>query len=937
MQKKSRKGFRAAMAAVIAVLLAVLIVGNYLALAVYPVSVNNLFTVTGSADEDESTSTREDWLALAEQIEAEGITLLRNENNTLPLNTSGGAVKINLLGERAYNPVYGGTGSGAGDTSSAISLVQALNENGFEVNPAIENSKIYSGKKDDDGSGMGFMGSKLELKDVAIEKYTGETSFESMKAYSDIAVIVFGRAGGEGSDLTSFEQTEGKHYLELSSNEEALVKKATETFGTVIVLYNGANALELGFLEKYDVDAALWIGDPGVNGFPAVAKVLNGQVNPSGRLVDTFAYDATSAPSYMNFGSTRFSNSPELTVEGWRGLQTKYFNYVDYVEGIYVGYRWYETAAEEGFLNYDETVQYPFGYGLSYTTFEQEIVGGTSNGANIHANGEMKLEVKVTNTGSVAGKDVVQVYYTAPYTDYDKEHGVEKAAVNLIAYAKTGVLEPGASETVTLSWNVEDMASYDQSYSNADGTTGAYMLDKGTYTISVRANSHKEIDSIEVGLGSQQFYTGDDKRSTDNQAAVNQLQDSKRGIYLSRKDGFANFDEAMASVTDVANELVLEALNSEGVYDKAKFDDVITKNYVEGVDYRANGEYTAKEGDLTLADLTGADYDDERWEKLISQMSLEELKTLIGNGGWSTAEIASIGKVATVDIDGPSGLSSMFSTDAKGVQYPATIVLAASWNAELPLMYGSYVADEAHGMGVSGWYAPAMNIHRSPFSGRNFEYYSEDPYISGVVGAQTAYGARDNGLYTYIKHFALNDQETDRDNRLTTWSNEQATREIYLKPFELTVKNGKASALMTSMNHIGATWAGNKVGVLTEVLRNEWGFQGMAITDACTGDFMSSLANANLGIRAGQDLWLGMGGVELTIESNADIYYAQRAAKNILYTQCNASLVPSEILPWRTWLYMADAVMAAGVVLCAALLVRDVLKYKKSKKVEAKG
>lgn len=926
MKKKSRKGFRASMIAVMAVLLAVLILGNYLTLIVYPVSVNNVFTVTGSAEADETTSTRADWIALAEEIESEGITLLRNENGTLPLNTDSGTLKVNLLGERAYNPVYGGTGSSAGDTSGAVTLVQALNENGFEVNPALENSKIYNEKKDDDGSGMGFMGSKLELKDVSIEKYTGNVSFESMKEYSDIAIVVFGRSGGEGSDLTSFEQTEGKHYLELSTNEEALIRKATETFDTVIVLYNGANALELGFLETYNVDAALWIGDPGINGFPAVAKVLNGQINPSGRLVDTFAYDATSAPSYLNYGSKQFSNSPELVVEGWLGQETKYFNYVDYVEGIYVGYRWYETAAVEGFLDYDKTVQYPFGYGMSYTTFEQKIVGGTSNGATIHANGEMKLEVEVTNTGSVAGKEVVQAYYTPPYTEYDKANGVEKAAVNLVAYGKTGLLRPGESETVTLTWNVEDMASYDESYDNGDGTFGSYMLDEGTYNISIRSDSHTVITSVDVSLSDQYFYTGENKRSTDSQAAVNQLQDSERGTYLSRKDGFANFDESMNSVTAVASETILEGLNNDGVYDADKYDSVITKHYVEGVDYRSEGTYVAKEGDLTLDDLSGAAYDDERWEKLISQMSLTDLKTLIGNGGWSTAEIASIGKVATVDLDGPTGLNSMFSSDGKGVQYPATIVLAATWNAELPLTFGDYVADEAHSMGVSGWYAPAMNIHRSPFSGRNFEYYSEDPFVSGVVGAQVAYGCRNNGLYTYIKHYALNDQETDRDNRLTTWSNEQASREIYLRPFELTVKNGKASALMSSMNYVGATWAGNVAGLLTEILRDEWGFQGMAITDACTGDFMTNLANVNMGIRVGQDLWLGMGGVDVTLESDADIYYAQRAVKNILYTQCNASLIPSEILPWRTWLAVLDVVMVAGIAVCAVALVKDIRK-----------
>lgn len=932
MEKKRRTGFRVAMIAVMAVILAVLILGNYLLLVVYPVSINNLFTVKSSEAADDGTTTREDWIALAENIEAEGVTLLRNENGTLPLAASQSSpMKVNLLGQRAYDPIYGGTGSGAGDSSSAISLVDALNANGFAVNPAIADSKIYAGKAEDDGSQIGWGDSKLELKDKPIADYTGDISFESMKAYSDVAIVVFGRAGGEGSDLISFEQTEGRHYLELSVNEEALIEKACQTFDTVIVLYNGANALELGFLETYDVDAALWIGDPGVYGFPAVAKILNGTINPSGRLVDTFAYDATSAPSYINYGEHIFSNSPEFEDESWGGKVINYAHYVDYVEGIYVGYRWYETAAAEGYIqDYNAAVQYPFGYGLSYTTFSQEIVGGTGSGSSIFANGEITLEVKVTNTGNVAGKDVVQLYYTAPYTDYDKNHGVEKSVVNLVSYAKTDLLEPGASQTLELTFYVEDMASYDQTHDNGDGTTGAYMLDEGTYTISLRANSHTVIDSIDVEMGSQHFYSGNDKRSTDNQAAYNQLQDSERGIYLSRKDGFANFNEAMASVTDVASDAILAELAKESTYDKTVYDDTVNQTFTAGKDYRV-GEYTAKEGDLTLADLAGADYDDERWEKLISQMSLEEMAALIGNGGWSTVEIASIGKVATVDIDGPSGMSSMFDTNLKGIQYPATVVLAATWNADLPLQYGDCVADEGHGMGVSGWYAPAMNIHRSPFSGRNFEYYSEDPLVSGVVGAQTAYGARANGLYTYIKHFALNDQETNRADRLTTWSNEQASREIYLKPFEITVKEGHASALMTSMNHIGATWAGNKPGVLSEILRNEWGFQGMAITDACVGSFMSGPGAADVGVRTGQDLWLGMGGVAVNTNTDADIYYVMRSVKNILYTQANASLIPSHVLPWRTVLYVLDGLLAAGFVACGVLLVLDIRKYSKKR------
>ena len=925
MEKKNLV-FRVAMIAIIAVLVAVLTVGNYLALVVYSVSVNNVFTVAGEAEAGEGVTTAEDRLALCQQIEAEGITLLVNQNNTLPIDTSKGNVKVNLLGQRAYDIVYGGTGSGGGDTSTAIDLPTALNQNGFEVNPAIANSEVYKIENASDGGDVGFMNASLNLLDPAIEKYTGDASFESMKAYSDIAIVVLGRAGGEGSDLTSFVQTEGKHYLELSSNEEALIKKATETFGTVIVLYNGANPLELGFLETYNVDAALWIGQPGVNGMPAVANVLNGTINPSGRLVDTYAYDATSAPSWQNYGSTTFSNSPIVVVEGSSGTSENPYLFVDYVEGIYVGYRWYETAAVEGYLDYDSTVQYPFGYGLSYTTFTQQIVGGTGSGSTVYPNGEITVEVKVTNTGAVAGKEVVQLYYTSPYTEYDKTHGVEKSAVDLVAYAKTDIIEPGQSETVTLTINVEDMASFDVSHSNGDGTTGCYMLDQGTYTLSVRANSHETIDSIDVIVTEQHFYCGDDKRSTDDTAAVNQLTDSSRGVYLSRNNGFANYEEAMASVTDVATDAIVAELNADQTYDASLDEGLPT--YTAGEDYRV-GDYTAKEGDLTVDDLKGADYDDERWDQLISQMSVEEMITLLGNGGWSTPAIESIGKPATLDLDGPSGLNSMFDTSLKGTQYPASIVLAATWNEDLAYQFGQAIANEFHQLGVSGWYAPAMNIHRSPFSGRNFEYYSEDGYLSGVVGAYTSLGSRAGGLYAYVKHFALNDQETDRGNYLTTWSNEQATREIYLKPFEMTVKDGGAIAIMSSYNYIGTEWAGNKGSLLNSILRDEWGFQGMVITDAAASDYMTGQADATKALRNGNDLWLSMGSVVFDSDTNADIHYLRQSVKNVLYTQAQGELIPSEILPWRTWLYILDAVMVVGVAACAYFLIQDLKKNKK--------
>ena len=507
-----------------------------------------------------------------------------------------------------------------------------------------------------------------------------------------------------------------------------------------------------------------------------------------------------------------------------------------------------------------------------------------------------------------------------------KANGVEKSAVELVAYAKTGELQPGESETVELTFRTEDMASYDERRDNGDGTFGSYMLDAGTYTLSVRENAHTPIDSVEVEISEQYFYSGGNKRSTDLEPAVNRLRDAERGVYLSRLNGFANYDEAMASVTDTADEALLDRMNNEGAYDPA-LDFSVTKEYTEGVDY-------GKAGSLTLADMVGLAYDDPRWDELIAQMSIDDLVKLVTNGGWSTPAIDSIGKVATIDLDGPSGLNSMFSAKLKGTQYPACIVLAATWNTALAFDYGQAMANEFHQYGVSGWYAPGMNIHRSPFSGRNFEYYSEDPLISGSVASQTVYGARLGGLYGYIKHYAFNDQETNRSKRLTTWVNEQAAREIYLKPFEMSVKEGRASALMTGMNHIGAEWVGDSKELLTDILRGEWGFEGMTITDAAEGDYMSSLPCVNEALRSGQDLWLGMGSLNIGRETDADIYYLQRAAKNILYTQANANLIEVTIRPWRTWLYVLDGVMAVGVLACGFFLAKDIRKTRKQKQSE---
>jgi beta-glucosidase len=926
---KSKKiAFRTGMGAIILVLATALIVGNKLALDTYSVSIDNLFTKTQEGDETITTD-HDDWNSLAKDIEGEGAVLLKNTDNILPLVTSSTASKkVNLLGYSSYNPVYNGTGSGGTSGDTVISLVQGLTDAGYTINPAVAESNIYETIVHESN---GFFGADLSKDETAITEYTGDVSFDNLDSYSDTAVIQISRAGGEGNDLSSYESVEGDtdedDYLVLNKNEEDLLQSASDTFENIIVLLNTGNAMEIDWLDTYNIDAAVWVGQPGELGFESVGKILSGEINPSGRLVDTWAYDSKSAPSYQNFGDYSYDN---VTYNDDGDAA----HYVNYAEDIYVGYKWYETADVSGYFEnqgttYNDVVQYPFGYGESYTTFTQTIVGGTSDNSNIQKDDEITLEIEIENTGSIAGKDVAQVYYTAPYT----EGGIEKSAVNLVAFAKTNTIEPGETETVELIFNVEDMASYD---ATANDGNGSYVLDNGTYNVSLRTNSHTEIDSLSLDLSNYVEFsdTEDGARSTDEVTATNQFQNSEKDSelnFLSRENGFANYTEIMSQDTSTANTTVKEQVENPGDYDES-LDTIVTEEYVEGVDYRANGDYVASEGDLVMSDLEGKSYDDADWDKLLSQMSIEDMTLLISKGGWSTAEIESVGKPSTVDIDGPQGLNNFFDPIDDATSYPSELMLAATFNVDLSTEYGTYIADEAHDNGVTTWYAPAMNIHRSPYSGRNFEYYSEDGLLSGKMGASTILAARSKGLICTMKHFALNDQETNRTDALCTWATEQSIREIYLKPFELSVKEGHANAAMSSFNYIGGIWSGNHVGLMTNFLRDECGFQGFVITDA-TGGTLDGQPNA--GIRAGNDLWLGMSSeIGLTIETNADIYYAKRSCKNILFAQANATVIASTVTNWKPILYTIDAVFGAGILVAGYFLTRSFLKASKEKKEE---
>ena len=816
--------------------------------------------------------------AMARELVQEGAVLLKDQNNALPL-AEGTAV--NLFGYGSVDPIYGGSGSGASDTSSNIDLVTGLTNAGFTVNQELVDFYKKSGVSR--AAQKGFEGSNFTPAEVPAEKYT-DTLLQNAKAFSDVAIVTISRVGGEGGDLpqdmyaAGYSKTDdGKHYLELTQDEQdllALIK--AQGFGKVIVLVNSSNAMELGFLEDDSIDAALWIGSLGSTGFNAVGEILSGKVNPSGRLSDTYAYDLTTAPAYWNAGDFTYSNLKH--------------HYVEYAEGIYVGYRFYETRYVDNTTGvcdeaaYAKAVQYPFGYGLSYTTFEQSIADYKTSDSAI----EMTVEVK--NTGAVAGKDVVQVYYTAPYTI----GGIEKSHVVLAGFAKTGLLQPGASEKVTITFAPEDMASYDETGAKA------YVLEAGTYQIKLMNNAHDVIDQREYEVPATITYSGENARSTDLVAATNEFEDVAQGQikqYVSRADWEGTLPTTRTDGKTASAETVAAKENTP-VYENNDSDQPIT---------------IADHG-LTLEDMTGLEYDDPKWDDLLEQLSVDDMTNMISNGGWSTPEVASVGKPATNDLDGPAGINSLVSS-LKGVSFPSEVIVGSSWNTDLAQRFGTAFGAEAAANHVVGLYAPGMNIHRTPFSGRNFEYYSEDGLLSGKMGAAMVQGVDSQGVYTYIKHFALNDQESNRLS-ISVWANEQSIREIYLKPFELSVKEGGTTAVMSSYSRLGNTWAGASKALLTDVLRNEWGFHGMVVTDSAMGN--TSWMDINLALRAGGDMMLCLMGVKLDSSSNTAQQAMRRACHNILYTQANSIAIAAAVDNTPYWLILlaiVDSILLIAIVL----------------------
>ena len=816
-----------------------------------------------------SNETNEEAAGVAEEIMEDGIVLLKNES-LLPLNET---KKLNIFGWESINPAYGGAGSGGiNGLYDIVSLNQGLENAGFSINQELVDFYNNYGA---DNPEMSIQKQSWTLPEPPVDTYSDKL-IKNAKDYSDVAVVVLSRKAGEGHndipmdvskaayDNNSDEYDdfpEGEHYLQLSQTERDMVDMVCSNFNNVIVIYNGANQFELGFTNEYpQIKSVVWCPGTGNVGFNALGKVFSGEVNPSGKTPDTFVYDMTIAPWWNNAEKTEYTNLADMAVEGMNAGTAQVYApaFTNYVEDIYVGYKYYETAAQEGAIDYDKTVQYPFGYGLSYTEFEQKM------GELEEKDGQISVDVEVTNTGDEAGKDVVEVYYNPPYTN----GGIEKSSTNLIEFEKTNLLQPGESQTVTVTFSIEDMASYDENNAKA------YVLEKGDYVISINSDSHTVLDQKTYTADDDVVYKEENKRVSDDTAATNVFEDAKGDVtYLSRADHFANYEEATkAPASAELGEPYVSEYHLNKNFDKTTYLNDKDKMPTTGAD---NG--------LTLADMRDADYDDPRWEKLLDQLTVDEMSNMIAMAGYQTAAMDSVGKVGTLDFDGPAAINNNF-TGVGSIGFPIEVVIASTWNKNLAQTWGECMGKISQEMGAEGWYAPGMNTHRTAFGARNYEYFSEDGVLSGNMGAKAVEGARKYGVYSYIKHFAMYEGNA---KMVSVWSNEQAIREIYLKPFEISVKQGGANAVMVSWSFLGDKWTGESSNLMKTVLRDEWGFRGMALTDFFRNNGHGFM-NADAALANGVDAMLStFNGEENNVanpEHPTSVLQMRNACKNVMYT-----------------------------------------------------
>lgn len=878
--------------------------------------------------------------ALGRQIMEEGVVLVKNDG-LLPMSKSE-LSRLNVFGWRSINNAWIGGSSGSVNANNKTTLEKIrtfydmLDENDVEYNEELrEMYKAYYNQRDPKALEVGV--DKYFIVTEPGREYYGDALISNAVDFSDTAVVILGRLGGEGCDLPLYQnkrmgngsivKATDRTYLDLSSEEEDMLDIVTKNFENVIVVVNSVNEINYSFTEKFEnIDAVLSIsGGTGQSGVYALYRILRGKVNPSGRFAATHPYDFSSDPTFCNVGANQTDHSAV------------------YAENIYVGYKWYETADAEGYFDgetrsfdvkmrdgsvrtvnktgYDAVVQFPFGYGLSYTNFEWEVTDFTVGDSDFDGSTKFSVEVTVTNTGDFKGKDVVELYYTPPYNPKKLDTAIEKAHVNLLAYAKTGVIPAGESETVTLEFTGYDMASYDCYDRNKNGFSG-YELEAGDYTVSLRRDSHTLADcenaEIVYTLGSdvkiavdpitrnavENRFTGDaayadcpiDGSKTDpGEDSVQSLE------YLTRKNFAATFPKHVRvngnSLVTAATKYVYPIKTEETAptLGSGKPGELLLYTTEDGK-AASEAQLHTGEGLKINHDLMmelGADYESPKWGRLLDQMSADEMSRLIELGGYCTREIESIGKKYFLDNDGGSGLNRHIQqSDAsnpdrnKWTLFPMPSLIGCSWNDYVAYSLGLAVAAEGSVTGINGWYAPQVNMQRSPFDGRNSEYISEDPVLSGKITAATVRGAVANGMYTYVKHFAVNETETNRTG-LCTWLTEQTLREIYLKPFEIVVKEGKTSAMMTSFNRLGATWTGGNRALMTDILRDEWGFRGATVTDYYAAGNMP----LKQGLYAGQDLWLTGSGLKVGGFDSLDATFmtaARNACKNIVYSRCNA-------------------------------------------------
>lgn len=944
-KRMSNKAFAGIWGTVLAILLIVVLVGNYFAMKYTTIITRSLghtttkVTTTGDGSGDNEYfksdySSHEELVdhetEFSKQLVAEGIVLMRNQDNVLPLESS---KKISLFGIGSAKFVYSGLGSGAIDTSKTTSLKDALEAEGFQVNPDLysvyEKSEARVGKEEDPSA---------YLDSVA----------DSVKEYNDAAIVVISRNGAEAQDLT-------EDQLSLSDAEMSLVKYANDNFDDVIVMLNTANAIEMGWSDSQyfpNIKACMWVGYPGQEGITSIAKALTGEVNPSGRLVDTYAYDAMSAPATQIFEYGEWTN----TNNEENGPKNAY---TIYGESIYIGYRYYETRYEDTVLgqgnastadseyDYTKQVQYPFGYGISYTQFDYSDFSLTENGDNFTA------QVTVTNSGDVAGKDVVEVYFQSPYTDYDRENLVEKSAVELCGFEKTGELAPGESETVSIDIPKETLRAYD--YTNAK----TYIVDDGTYYFAIGDDCHQALNNILAAKG----YTTADGMDADGD-------DSLVGTYEQKEFDNTTYAKDAATGNEITNQFDygnIQTYDDSYVYltrndwtgtwptiygepnEKGRYNAEATEEFVQ---LSQNNIYqddpdaempTTNSGDnINLITMRGKDYDDEEWDAILDCLTVDEMVEMVRLGGWQTMAIDSISKPMSSDQDGPAGISGeLIMSDVDCMGYPNQELLAATWNKDLALEFGKCIGEDGLSVNVQGWYAPGAGTHRTPLGGRNFEYYSEDTYLAGSMCANEVAGAQSKGMYCYLKHLVLNDQEQRRYG-ISTFTTEQALRELYLTPFEMAVKDADCHGMMAAFNGIGGIWCGASKELITNVLGNEWGFHGIIVTDYASANDGYMFIDA--GLQAGTDLWLNtdsevykMGDVS----DNATLVTALRnASHDILYTVVNSSamngidenVVVKKVLPlWQYWLIAFDIAMAVIIIGGVILIVR---RCRKNNKIE---